>query len=373
MVGYDGALPCSQAGLANHRGREARNDDREFTSARTSSASTRWPASPHRRATSSTRSSTARRSGSAPCSSPSGTTRRRRRPSRGAAGAVSERITHLHRRHQPQHPPPDGHRGLRPHDAEPHRRPLRARARARASRCCRTPTASPASRPRRWRTSPASCAGCSAARSSSATTARPARGRSCTSTPPSTSTSRWASSRSGPNTLELAGRCFDEVVLHTFFTDETTARCVRDRQAGRRAGRAATRTSVKVWSCFATVGDHIPEDKRLMKLVGRLGHLPAGLRRPARAHQRLGSRRARALPRRPGRRERPRASTSSAPPSSSSTSPRSSPTSGSRRRPPARPSSASRPSATSSTSAATASSCTAPRPPSSRRSSTSTA
>ena len=26
------------------------------------------------------------------------------------------------------------------------------------------------------------------------------------------------------NTLDLAGRCFDEVVLHTFFTDETTAR-----------------------------------------------------------------------------------------------------------------------------------------------------
>ena len=30
----------------------------------------------------------------------------------------------------------------------------------------------------------------------------------------------------GPNSLALAGRCFDAVVLHTFFTDETTARCV---------------------------------------------------------------------------------------------------------------------------------------------------
>ncbi len=30
----------------------------------------------------------------------------------------------------------------------------------------------------------------------------------------------------GPNSLQLAGRCFDEVVLHTFFTDETTARAV---------------------------------------------------------------------------------------------------------------------------------------------------
>src|SRR5690606_34616705 len=72
------------------------------------------------------------------------------------------------------------------------------------------------------------------------------------------------------NTLELAGRCFDEVVLHTFFTDETTARCVRTvKEAAEKAGRDPD--SVKVWSCFATIGDHIPEEKRLMKLVGRLG------------------------------------------------------------------------------------------------------
>ena len=30
----------------------------------------------------------------------------------------------------------------------------------------------------------------------------------------------------GPNSLALGGRAFDAVVLHTFFTDETTARCV---------------------------------------------------------------------------------------------------------------------------------------------------
>jgi probable F420-dependent oxidoreductase len=73
----------------------------------------------------------------------------------------------------------------------------------------------------------------------------------------------------GPETLKLAGRCFDEVVLHTYFTDETTARCVRTvRQAAEEAGRDPA--SVKVWSCFATVGDHIPEDRRLMKTVGRL-------------------------------------------------------------------------------------------------------
>ena len=73
----------------------------------------------------------------------------------------------------------------------------------------------------------------------------------------------------GPNTLKLAGRCFDEVVLHTYFTDETTARCVETvRQSAVEAGRDPD--AVKVWSCFATIGDHLPEERRLMKSVGRL-------------------------------------------------------------------------------------------------------
>ncbi len=74
----------------------------------------------------------------------------------------------------------------------------------------------------------------------------------------------------GRNTLELGGRTFDEVVLHTYFTDETTARCVETvKAAAERAGRDPA--EVRVWSCFATVGDHLPEDVRLMKTVGRLG------------------------------------------------------------------------------------------------------
>ncbi len=74
----------------------------------------------------------------------------------------------------------------------------------------------------------------------------------------------------GPNTLQLGGRCFDEVVLHTYFTDETTARCVDTvKRAAEEAGRDPA--SVRVWSCFATIGDHLPEDQRLMKSVGRLG------------------------------------------------------------------------------------------------------
>ena len=73
----------------------------------------------------------------------------------------------------------------------------------------------------------------------------------------------------GPRTLEMAGRAFDLVVLHTFFTDETTARAVRTvKESAERAGRDPD--SVQVWSCLATVGDHIDPDLRLKKTVGRL-------------------------------------------------------------------------------------------------------
>ncbi|WP_433801437.1 TIGR03857 family LLM class F420-dependent oxidoreductase [Actinomycetospora sp. CA-084318] len=73
----------------------------------------------------------------------------------------------------------------------------------------------------------------------------------------------------GPQTLALAGRAADAVVLHTFFTDETTARCVRTvREAAERAGRDPA--SVAVWSCFATVPDHLPEEVRLKRTVARL-------------------------------------------------------------------------------------------------------
>ncbi len=74
----------------------------------------------------------------------------------------------------------------------------------------------------------------------------------------------------GDNTLNLGGRTFDDVVLHTYFTDETTARCVNVvKVAAERAGRDPDQ--VRVWSCFATIGDHIPEEVRLKKSVGRLG------------------------------------------------------------------------------------------------------
>jgi probable F420-dependent oxidoreductase len=73
----------------------------------------------------------------------------------------------------------------------------------------------------------------------------------------------------GPHSLDLGGRCFDEVILHTYFSEETTRRCVAlVRESAERAGKDPD--SVRVWSCLATIGDHIDEDLRLKKTVGRL-------------------------------------------------------------------------------------------------------
>ncbi len=74
----------------------------------------------------------------------------------------------------------------------------------------------------------------------------------------------------GEKTLEFAGRVVDAVVLHTFFTDDTLARSVAAvRRGAEQAGRDPA--AIRVWSVLATVGDHIDEDLRLKKLVGRLG------------------------------------------------------------------------------------------------------
>jgi probable F420-dependent oxidoreductase len=73
----------------------------------------------------------------------------------------------------------------------------------------------------------------------------------------------------GPQSLALGGRAFDHVILHTFFTDETLVRCVQTvKRAAEEAGRDPA--TVTVWSCFATIGDHLPHDVRLKKTVGRL-------------------------------------------------------------------------------------------------------
>ena len=148
----------------------------------------------------------------------------------------------------------------------------------------------------------------------------------------------------GPNSLALAGRGVRHGraahVLHR--RDGRAVRCGRCATAAEQAGRDPA--AVRIWSCYATVGDHLPEDLRLKKTVGPPGHLPPGLRRPAGARPTAGTRPCSSAFRAdevvstvPGRdrqqgRHRRR----------SSTSPRCSPTSGSSRRPPAAPSSAPR-------------------------------
>ncbi|MEM8746250.1 MAG: TIGR03857 family LLM class F420-dependent oxidoreductase [Actinomycetota bacterium] len=73
----------------------------------------------------------------------------------------------------------------------------------------------------------------------------------------------------GPNSLALGGRAFDDIILHTFFTDETLVRCVETvKRAAEEAGRDPD--DVRVWSCYATIGDHLDEPTRLKKTVGRL-------------------------------------------------------------------------------------------------------
>jgi probable F420-dependent oxidoreductase len=73
----------------------------------------------------------------------------------------------------------------------------------------------------------------------------------------------------GPQTLQMAGRAYDNVILHTFFTDETTQRAVQIvKKSAEQAGRDPS--TVRVWSCLATIGDHIDPALRLKKTVGRL-------------------------------------------------------------------------------------------------------
>ena len=74
----------------------------------------------------------------------------------------------------------------------------------------------------------------------------------------------------GPATLRLAGEIADSVVLHTFFTDDTTARAVHTvRAAAEAAGRDPA--APRIWSVLAVVDESQGELARLRKLVGRLG------------------------------------------------------------------------------------------------------
>jgi 5,10-methylenetetrahydromethanopterin reductase len=73
----------------------------------------------------------------------------------------------------------------------------------------------------------------------------------------------------GPRSLELAGRCMDGVVLHTFLTDQA----VHDSLAAIARGAESVGrdpASIRVWSVLATLGDHIPDDEWPRRTVGRL-------------------------------------------------------------------------------------------------------
>lgn len=73
----------------------------------------------------------------------------------------------------------------------------------------------------------------------------------------------------GPKSAELAGKVMDALVLHTFYSDEAVTNAVA---AARRGAEQAGRdpAGVRIWSVLATVGDHVPEELRLKKTVGRL-------------------------------------------------------------------------------------------------------
>ncbi|CUU57345.1 probable F420-dependent oxidoreductase, MSMEG_2249 family [Parafrankia irregularis] len=73
----------------------------------------------------------------------------------------------------------------------------------------------------------------------------------------------------GTRTLELAGRCLDAVVLHTFYSDAAVTEALAAVARGAKSvGRDPA--EVRVWSVLATVSDEIPEDRRLLKTIGRL-------------------------------------------------------------------------------------------------------
>ena len=173
---------------------------------------------------------------------------------------------------------------------------------------------------------------------SSATRARPARSRSSPSTREFDERHPGACcARSASSTLEFAGRVMDGVdpahVLHR----RGAGRGRSPRSGGAPSRPAATPTPVRIWSVLATVGDHIDEELRLRKLVGRLATYLQGYGDLLVSRQRLGSRGARRVPGRRGGRVGRRAPSTPRPTGpSSSTSPACCPTSGSPRRPPGR-------------------------------------
>ncbi|MFI0821981.1 hypothetical protein ACH4TX_40395 [Streptomyces sp. NPDC021098] len=71
--------------------------------------------------------------------------------------------------------------------------------------------------------------------------------------------------------LVLGGQVFDDVVLHTFLSEIALRKAVSTvKDSAESAGRDPS--SVRVWSCLVTAGDHLPENVRLRKTVARLAN-----------------------------------------------------------------------------------------------------
>ncbi len=114
-----------------------------------------------------------------------------------------------------------------------------------------------------------SCGACSTASWCSAMTGRPAPGRSSTSTRTSTRTSRSGWSPSGPGPWPWpAGSSTWWSSTRSSPTRPSSAASEACATAAEQAGRDPA--SVRIWSCYATVHDGLPEALRLSKTVGRL-------------------------------------------------------------------------------------------------------
>ncbi|HEX4361890.1 MAG TPA: TIGR03857 family LLM class F420-dependent oxidoreductase [Pseudonocardia sp.] len=72
----------------------------------------------------------------------------------------------------------------------------------------------------------------------------------------------------GPRTQELAGRAFDDLILHSHWTDEAVAGSVaRARRAAELAGRDPD--ALRVWAMLVTACDQ-PEEQILLRVVRRM-------------------------------------------------------------------------------------------------------
>ncbi len=155
----------------------------------------------------------------------------------GAAARCDDEHEDHHRGHQPQHAPPDRHGVVRDHDAPPHRRPLRARHRPRHRSRCSTRYGIPARHHRpdgglHRRDAPP------VARRHDHRPRRADRAYPVLRLDPTFDEDiPLGLVAFGPNSLELGGRAFDHVILHTFFADETLAAMRADGEGRGRASR----------------------------------------------------------------------------------------------------------------------------------------